>query len=77
VVGCELVISLWKYIYIFATDGFSYIKVLMSSFGGPQALPGGAQPDPQGVYPPKGFRVYKVSMILTPKVMFNYLIIEV
>jgi hypothetical protein len=55
--SCDKVV----YIYIFlrVSNLFLYIKVLMRKSGGPQALPGGAKPDPQGVYPPKGLSLRK------------------
>jgi hypothetical protein len=58
---CILVVDDLRYIFLFVVVYnmmvyFYFLNLLMSirKFGGPQAVPGGAQPDPQGVYPPKG-----------------------
>jgi hypothetical protein len=48
----EFVMFRVTYIYIYSGG-----IVWMSCFGGPQALPGGAKPDPHPLYGGKGLRV--------------------
>jgi hypothetical protein len=70
----------------FFVDGFSCLVVVsvpvkiyisMGEFGGPQALPGGAQPYPNPLYGGEGLSLEKLGVYGKPKVMFNYLIIDV
>jgi hypothetical protein len=39
-------------------------------------VPGGAKPDPQGVYPPKGLRLEREGGLVLRNVMVNYVLIE-